>query len=1546
MNSRKHFYLLAVLFIQCNFLFGQVFTPEREKFVKEFHKTLSDYGKGDHNEFSKKLLPAMLVEGSAFPEALFKRMVSTSDLILEKKLKPYPELYDYVFSMYSLVNSEQSNTSIDAWHASVDDLLDARNVKKFEGFIDLSSSFFSEKILTKQSNFIWFYEGGEFSFDSDGKAQFILSDGNLVCRIMNRDSKEAKKNRYVDSIVVNNTDGIFDPFLKKWEGQNGTVTWEKVGLSKNQTYAEIKNYEVALKSSNFSADSVKFYSEYFDKPVVGKLTDRAFISNSSADDLFPQFFSYDQKLSIKDVKENMDFVGGYAMKGRNFEGFGTKAAPAVLTIFQDKKPFVIARAVLFVINDEKVFTIEAEFWMQIHEKDSICHPGASLTYTDATSTFEVQRSANGIGQAPFQNSYHEVDMYIPKIVWVKDIKVLNFDFNFGMSQDQRVARLESNNYFNSRQYSQIQGLASVHPLVQLLNYSYKNDQRAIPEGVAASALGKTVGQAKSLLLDLASQGFITYDTENKLISINQKTINFVEARAQKRDYDNLVFTADLRPKKLSEYSAEEISKDPFLLAVKGNYNKINEERRKMTNFGKLDLKTMDLHLLAVDEIDISQRQHVTIFPKKYDIVIKKNRDFDFQGYINAGKLELDADVSEFRYDEFKFNLTKTVSTIFRVKPMSEQDGNRTIEVSSRVDGIVGELLIDDPKNRSGNDTKIIGYPKLSSIKDAKIYYNSKTIYRGEYDSTRFFFTVKPFVLDSLDDFDEKSFHLNGELTSAGIFPKFAEPVRIMPDYSLGFSTKSPAGGHAFYGTSAKYENKIILSNSGLQGAGTINFLSATAESNALAFLPDSTLGVADFMNREVRTSVEFPKVTGKNVLVTYIPGQNLMKAQSTLKEDLSFFDGQAQLKGTAILTLKGMSGEGLMNFLTATLVSDDFTFKAKEINGDTTDFNLRNVNPEEENEEKITFKTNNVSANISFEDRKGVFVSNGGASTVAFPINEYICKMDVFNWLMDENKIDMEKKGGNDISIDAGVDVVTPNFFSTNAKQDSLKFRAPQATYSIAEKVIYCDKIDYIDIADARIYPTDKKLTIRKKAKIDPISEAKIVANYITKYHTFVKAKVEITGRRAYEAVGDYPYFDSEGSLTFVPMDKISLDTSYQTVGIGKISQEQGFKLSENFDYYGNIIVKAASPLVKYQGATRLNHNCAKFERSWLAFDTEIDPIAIQIPVSNEMKNLDGDLIAAGIVWRDSRATDSIRIYPTFLSTIYDKDDPNVLSASGVLQYDKATKEFQIGPKEKFLNPTEKGNIIALNSETCSMKGSGLITLGMNYGEVNVKTYGNAEYNQNNGLTSMDVTMNIGMTLNKKVFEEVGERIQLVPGIPFMDIEEVNIEQALVEWEDAKVADKFKSDYVIKGEVKKFPSSLSEGITFTGLQLQSFDSDRFSQSGLITSTREAVLVNIFDKAVFKKIELEAFFQKVYSGAQSDQFTILFSVTGGSLYFMDYSMVKKNGIMRIQSSDADFRTAISELKDEKRKSKNFEYGLIEGDNPYLRNFQRLIELKEE
>jgi hypothetical protein len=1523
---------------------GQVFSLDKEKFTKEFHKILSDYNKGDFSDFSKKDLPKFIIESNGFSEQMFTTLVNTSNLILEKKLKPYPELYNYVYSMYSLALNKQNTESVNAWHATVDKMLDARNVKKFEDFIELSSNFFSKGILSEASNYTWYYLGGKYTFDSDDKAFIRFENGNLICRVDNRDKKEAAETPFVDSIVVKNTNGIFDPFLKRWEGNGGVITWEKVGLSPNESYADINSYKLALKSPNFTADSVMIHTPYFQKAIMGQLTERAFVINREEDKIFPQFTSYDQKLSIVNLRPSMNYTGGFSMKGSRFEGYGTKQNLAVLTILQDKKPFIIAKSTLFYVDEKKIQSSGTQFFLKFGENDSITHPGADLLFIEEKGLLELSRTNSGLGQAPFSNSYHQVDMYIPKIVWEEGFKVLDLEFPYGTSQDQRVAKLESKNYFDARLYQQVQGMESTHPLVAIFEYSYKYDEQVIQEGKLASALGKTVSQAKPLLLDLARLGFISYDTELKEIRINEKLISFVEARSGKRDYDNIVFISDLRPKELKDYSPEQISKDPFLQAVKTNYDNINSERSRMKSFGSIDLKTMELKLQAVDQIMLSDEQRTTVFPRNYDVTIKKNRNFNFKGYINSGKLEVDAEISDFSYDLFKFNINKSNKTSLHVKPMSEKDGNRAITLKTEITGIVGELMIDDPTNRSGNNKKISGYPKIKSVQSSKIYYNSKEIYRGAYDSTRFFFTVDPFVLDSLDNFDEKSMRLSGELTSSGIFPKFRQDVQIMPDYSLGFSTTAPAGGYAFYGTSAKYENKILLSNSGLQGSGTINYITSTSVSKALAFLPDSTIGYASFVNKQQLKGIEFPDVTGNDVFITYIPQKNLLKARSGEKEDLDFFKGGAKMKGTAYVTPQGMRGNGLMNFLTATLISDDYRFKANDILADTSNFNLRNVN-QEADEGKITFKTDNVSANVSFTKRLGTFVSNGGSSIVYFPINEYKCKMDVFNWLMDEDKIDMESKDKKDLAFDAGVEIATPNFFSTNASQDSLAFKAPKATYSINEKVIYCDDISYIDIADARIYPSDKKLTVRKKAKLDEVKDSKIVANYITKYHTFVKSNIDITARRAYKATGEYPYFDKDGNMTFIKMDAIGLDTSYQTVASGKVSENAEFHLSKEFDFYGKMLVKAANPLVTFEGATRVNHDCGKFERNWLSFTSEIDPQNIQIPVEKEMKNLNGTRISAGIVWRDSRDADSIRIYPTFLSALVDKEDPVLMTANGVLQYDPVKMEFQIGPKEKFLNPTEKGNIIRLNTKTCSMNGEGLVNLGMDFGESAVDAFADWSYDQESSLTTMDLTLNIKMNVEKKAFEDIAERVQMVPGIPFMDLGNINLERALVEWADSKVADKFKSDYTIKGEVKKMPEVLSDGITISGLTLQSFENSRFQEKGLITTTGVATLVNIFGKPVFKQIETDAFFLQTYSGAQSDKFTLLLSVTGGNSYFLDYTMAKKDGELRLMTSDLVFRGDIEGMKEDKKRSKNFKYDMTQ-QNIFVVKFKRLLGKTEE
>lgn len=1525
---------ISLLFIATLFTtFGQTYSPDRAKFIKEFQNALSPYGKGEHSKFVKDELSVMLLQTNEFPDRYFTNLVATCNLLVTKRLDTYPDIYNYVYSVYSLVKNKQPESSYNAYQSTIDKLLESRNPKRFTDFAESSMGFFAEGKLAGKSNFEWFYEGGKYEFRYDDKPYIELSGGNLICRWIAASGSSKKTTTYSDSIVVYQTSGMYDPTTQRWSGSGGILTWEKVGISKDETYAEVGKFNTSMKSSSLTLDSVKLKTPYFKELIEGRITENAVKINRETDRIHPHFISFKTDLKISNIKPNVNYEGAFVMKGADFVGSGTNNTPAKITVMKNGKPHISSRSSELYITDKNINSNNATTALYLNTGDSVYHPNISFVYSYNEGVLELSRPTTGMGQAPFSDSYHKLDYYVPKIVYKEKENTLSFVYEPGTSQEQRVARFESFNYLNDRIYDELQGLSSVNPLVALSKYTYKYDKYELSEGECATALGWGLDQGgRTLMLQLANYGFINYDTQNKKVTINPKLENYVQGRAGKRDFDNIVITCDFRPKELKDYTEEEIKANPALQQVRESYKKQNEERRGYTHFGTFNLSTMDIDLVGVDRITISEKQNTHIFPAESKVKVKKNRDMEFSGWINAGKAEINTVSANYNYETNKINFLKTNELILRVSPRDPAHGKSGIAMTSWISNAVGEVAVDLPTNRSGNKTDATTaiYPILSVTNPTKVYYNSKDLFRGAYDSTRFYYTLKPFTIDSIDNFNDRALRLQGELVSAGIFPNIKEDLKVMPDYSFGFSTTAPADGLNFYGTGAKYQNKIMLSGNGLQGAGTINFVKSTSVSkNLLTFLPDSTVGYVTFVNTPVENGIQFPEVKSEDAYMTYLPKQQLLKATSTPQNDLNFFGDQTKLRGTAYVTPKGMSGRGMMTFSNATIVSDKFVYEWKDIHADTSSFSLKNNN-REEGEAGMVFETNNVKSHVSFKDRKGVFNSNQGESTVDFPVNQYMCKMDMFTWFMDQERIDMEKKTSKDLTIDTGVDLVGPNFFSTHPKQDSLQFRAPKARLDMKSKSIYCDEVEYIAVADARIYPDSMKVNIRKKAQLDQLKNATIVANYITKYHTFERATVDITARKAYKAVGEYPYYDKDSIPSYIVMDEIGPDSSFETIATGKIDKEKGFKLSNEFDYYGSLTVKASSPEILFNGATRINHNCEKFEKNWLAFSSSIDPKNIQIPVSTTMKNLDGDPISAGIVWRDATNVDSIELYPTFLSTLSNPNDPVVITASGVLTYDFNAKEFQIASREKLINRSEKGNFLSLKTETCSMFGEGVVNLGMDHGDVSVKTVGIVDYNQKSGEILFNLTAKIDMPLDKSVFKDVPDKISTTEGLNPMDFATNTLKSAMTIWGNQAEADKLEEDFTIKGELKKIPGSLESTMTITGLRMKYYSQPTLnSYKGLITTVESAILVSMFDKPVMKYIPFKAFFQQKYSGAGGDWFALLIDVPGGKDYFFNYSMGKKEGTLDIMTGDSELSTAISALKDDKRKSKNFMYQLGQG-----------------
>jgi hypothetical protein len=1291
---------LTIIFflLTTHVVYGQAirsFTPDSVIFIDELTSYFQRTPLKEKQEEALLTLDAFhqLWMAEAFATEDKKEIYDLANLMLSKRVSPNPGFEMFLRTLILLKNKNTEDAQLRIWMAGVKQTLEeTRGTRDFSALMEFSVSLLEDNVLYRSRIFSWHAGTQNYEFSSGPAFYVTFGDMSLTCRTKS------------DSTIIYNTSGTYDPLTMDWQGNSGKITWTRAGLDPDHVYARFGEFSISLKTSTFTIDQVNFYHlSYFPDPLPGSVTEKVSTNIVTAQNAnYPYFKADERRLQISGIFRDVDYEGGFSMKGADILGEGDEFSLSRLTFtrpYRDRNgnyDLLIARSKAFIIKPGLIMASDARVTIY-HQQDSIFHTGLQLKYTHKNREVSLIRENKGLMESLYLDTFHNVDIDCEAVYWKMDEPEIRFRSIMGI-QPESEALFISDKYFIEQQYNVLQGLDRIHPLIVINNYSKKYNTDRFFAYDLAQYMKMPENTVERQLIRLAKYGFIFYNTETRQAIISEKLDHYIDAKNGRADYDVISF-----------------------------FSRVENQDNAV-----LSLDNFDLKIRGVPRIFISDSQQVYIYPAREEVILRKNRDFLFSGKIQVGLFEFQATDCTFEYDTFKLNFPNIDQMKFKVRAFDDTQGQMNfVDVKTVISDISGELFIDHPSNKNSL-RNYPDYPIFNSTTDSYVYYNQDSIHNNAYDPETFNYNLQPFTIKRLADVSNNNLQFGGFLNSAGIFPPEVNmPLRVMPDYSLGFQIVSPPGGYPIYGGKGTFFDTIVLSNAGLKGSGKLEYLNITANGRDILLYPDSAIGTFDEFSIAKKTAPApgFPSLSGKNLNQRWLPYRDSMMLATT-DSSLMLFDNRASLEGELLFTPEQLTGSGKLDFYTAQARSDQYEFGAGFFSSDSLNLTIKNLN-----EESIVFSADQFSAYVDMDQQTGNFKSVSGNPVVELPLNRYSASMDEFDWYINRSEIELKSTAVNsDVNIatlsQRELMEATPNgglFTSLHPLQDSLWFYATEAAFNISDTTLVAKDVKVIKVADAAIFPGNGIVEIKNNAALSPLTNAMIIADTLNKIHLITNALVDIESRYSYKAAGYYAYKNLVDETQIIEFDQIEVDTGYQTIAAGKITPEQSFMFSPQFTYQGDVSLNAGHPQLFFEGAYKIIQDCDPNLSRWVSFRERITPDSLAFPVSPEPQEFAQKKLYTGFF----HSNEENRVYPAFLSRKSYYSDTLMMSVDGIITTRKKGSEFLISaPQDAGIaeNKYPSWPFMSLNTNECKIIASGEINFGTDLGKVEMKAFGQTEH--------------------------------------------------------------------------------------------------------------------------------------------------------------------------------------------------------------------------
>ncbi|MEY2830089.1 MAG: hypothetical protein RIQ33_1947 [Bacteroidota bacterium] len=1454
------FWATVVLFLITPFLV-MAQKPKVEKFSskdmmefnKQVKKYLSDNNKGMADEWEKKVEKI-----NALSNDKLHQMADIFNYF--DQVNYHAQQYtQYVAVVLAFVEAKGDAGLFAKFNEMLPDVIKGQKTgiyKDFNAYINFAKVFLGNGNVKETGGLIWRCESENFDFTFDNEPKLIYKKCHVLITGIG------------DTVTIKNTSGEWLILKEKFIGNAGSIDWQKAGIDSEMVYCVFKKFVVDANKSEIIIDSAKlFHKQYLSAPLLGKLTDK--ISNrkpGTPNTSYPKFASAGY-YELQDISKGVKYKGGFGIAGNRVIGTGVNGKAAEIKFYNNKEQLVaLATSNEFVIKKgEEIISTNAIGKMLI-EKDSIFHPGCELRFDINHRVLKLARGEMGIAKIAFVDSYHKTETNAEAVVWCIDSTQINFVMI--AAAGKIPASFESYNYFEKNRLDKYTNVADFNPLMTIISYCDKNKTREVDADVIAKQMNPNYdeGTIKRTLYNLTEEGFIFYSEYRHLVVLKDKGATYVKANKKFVDYDNI---------KIKSESANGRS-------------------------AQIDMTTNNIKINGIKSFSLSDSNQVTIFPSYSSVVMKKGRDMDFGGSMYGGHLDFLGRNFAFDYNKFKVGITTADSMmIYLGTGKMDDDGvhEQLRRTGTFICGISGDLMIDGPFNKSTR-VKLPSYPKLFSTQNSYAYYDDEKIHHHAYNKAKFYFKLDTFSMDSLNTFTKNQVHFSGVMNSGGIFPEFNETLRLQPDYSLGFKSSTPTIGYPLYTDKGNYKGGISLSNAGLQGNGEIEFQASKQQSTNILFAPDSLNAKSEAFQQEATTSPEeFPAVTNTNVFTHWLPAQDRMEVKMDTTP-FNMFGNVAKHKGGLIISPKGMTGYGILDWPEASLNSQLMKYGKMNVNADTSGIQIKT------SDGNIAFKAPDVNSKIDFEKRTGDFISNTKELTSNFVYNQYLTSINQFHWDMDKKTLDFISPPGD-----------TAIFLSQNPAQNGLKFVGKNARYNLSNYMLNVTGIPYINSGDSRIMPDSGQVMIEPKAVMQTLKNAKIVSDSVHQFHNIYDATVKIFSRNSYLCTdAKYDFNSKITGKQVLLVDTLTMDDykgKEMSVGFSNIKEENNFALNPKMNFKGYFRFNASERDPSLDGFARLKLKSTTIPTEWFSLNSVIKADSGTFNVVNA-KNEKGNPLYFGIL----RSTyDSVGVYPAIFASASTPNDAQIFVPQGTLEYNGQTNDLTYGLGTKIRGESNTGDFVRFNDNTNKMYCDGKFSLGYNYPGIKVFAAGNATYDLNRNAIVMNAVVGLKIDFSKDLYNIlVKEQVDLLADKDAIDYKK-NLpfyEKAFSEYLTPKEVTKaFKNikeqtDETAETPKLEYPKNTPFNLTFTDVKLM-YDPFTASWKGNCPVGILNINETFFGKKIYAYME--------FGGKRGDDFFNIYFEASEA----DWNCYMYRGhVLKMISSNDAFNEAINKIEPVKRK----------------------------